>query len=598
MREPSPISIAATTVAGGALGLAAGLAVLAPQHRYIFSLPTSLPERLVGWLLDASHAARLPLGRGAMLLLAHALLGALAGALAGAALRLVRLHRRELLARPVPLGLIAAAVSTLAIAGIWVRRGIELRIVPLLAIGTLLCLWTVLVLTAVAPIGRWIRRRPRRAAWLAVPLLGILLVVPALSPRLDEAPAGVSPVRARRPLLLIGVDAVSWANLGPQIRAGGLRNFARLRSAGARGQLQSLSPLFSPVVWTTIVTGVSPEVHGIRHFALDGVPYTSNTRRAWALWEILPRFGQRSAFHFWWASWPAEPVDGRIVTDRFEQRALPSRVFPPEDTAALEAVADSARGRKPPLAFLLGPGGDRLGPAFEERHRVRLNVLRQFVERDEIVTELGLDALAGGRFDLVGVYLRGPDAAGHKFWKWHYRKLSPRFASWMYGASDPDQRILETVVERMNELIDRQVGRLVEAAGPQTNVVIVSDHGMHAARRFRPHAAGQSATETGNHHPSGLLLLAGPDIEPGAVVRAASVYDVFPTVLHLLGLPVPEGLHGRVLVEALTPEARRSRPVLRVDGFGSRRRATEAPIPTDLDQESLDRLRSLGYVVN
>ena len=93
------------------------------------------------------------------------------------------------------------------------------------------------------------------------------------------------------------------------------------------------------------------------------------------------------------------------------------------------------------------------------------------------------------------------------------------------------------------------------------------------------------------------MLLAGPDIRSGVEVRGASVYDVFPTLLHLLGLPVPEDLAGRVLAEVLTEEALRSRPLRRIAGFGTRPTRPTQPIATESDSDTLERLRALGYVV-
>ena len=48
---------------------------------------------------------------------------------------------------------------------------------------------------------------------------------------------------------------------------------------------------------------------------------------------------------------------------------------------------------------------------------------------------------------------------------------------------------------------------------------------------------------TGGH---GLLLIVGPGIEPGHA-GLASTFDVTPTIVSLLGQPVPEGFSGRPL---------------------------------------------------
>ena len=196
----------------------------------------------------------------------------------------------------------------------------------------------------------------------------------------------------------------------------------------------------------------------------------------------------------------------------------------------------------------------------------------------------------------MGVYLRLPDAVGHKFWRWHYRERAPRLSAWVYGPPQPEEAaVLGPVVERAHRQVDRWLGELVAAAGPDTNIVVLSDHGMTTtvpvSTRDKPEP------ETGSHHRSGLLLMAGPDLRPGVRIRGASVYDVTPTVLHLLGLPVPEDLPGRVLAEALA-EPTRARPLARIARFAPRPEEDRTPIASEGDADVLEGLRALGYVVD
>jgi hypothetical protein len=67
---------------------------------------------------------------------------------------------------------------------------------------------------------------------------------------------------------------------------------------------------------------VKPERHGIVDFTAinkdtgAAVPVTSNLRRVPALWNILSDAGRTVGFVGWWASFPAEKVNGYIVSDR------------------------------------------------------------------------------------------------------------------------------------------------------------------------------------------------------------------------------------------------------------------------------------------
>ena len=134
-----------------------------------------------------------------------------------------------------------------------------------------------------------------------------------------EAPAA-RPAAARR-LLVVGLDGLDWSIADPLIAAGRMPNLARLARQGVRADLLSLSPMLSPVVWTTIATGVEPTRHGILDFvvqAADGTrqPVTAAQRRAPTVWEMLSREGLSVGVVGYWASWPAEPVRGYVVSDR------------------------------------------------------------------------------------------------------------------------------------------------------------------------------------------------------------------------------------------------------------------------------------------
>ena len=58
---------------------------------------------------------------------------------------------------------------------------------------------------------------------------------------------------------------------------------------------------------------------------------------------------------------------------------------------------------------------------------------------------------------------------------------------------------------------------------------------------------------TGDHRMEGILIAAGPAFQPDAAPPDAELLDIAPTVLHLLGVPVPDDMDGRVLTELLEP---------------------------------------------
>jgi len=96
--------------------------------------------------------------------------------------------------------------------------------------------------------------------------------------------------------------------------------------------------------------------------------------------------------------------------------------------------------------------------------------------------------------------------------------------------------------------------------------------------------------DSGCHRLHGLLIAWGRGVRPGPVERAR-IMDLAPTVLHLMGLPVPDDMDGRVLTSMLSVD----RPVTYEHAV-----AKEAGLETGLSAEESaeveDRLRALGYL--
>lgn len=101
---------------------------------------------------------------------------------------------------------------------------------------------------------------------------------------------------------------------------------------------------------------------------------------------------------------------------------------------------------------------------------------------------------------------------------------------------------------------------------------------------------------TGDHRMEGLIVASGPPFQAGATPQGAALLDIAPTVLHLLGVPVPSDMDGRVLTEILAPA------FAPTDGAttGSAATLSETPAPVayteEEDAEIQQRLADLGYL--
>jgi hypothetical protein len=95
-----------------------------------------------------------------------------------------------------------------------------------------------------------------------------------------------------------------------------------------------------------------------------------------------------------------------------------------------------------------------------------------------------------------------------------------------------------------------------------------------------------SNPKSGTHTINGVLIASGPNIRKGSSISKACIYDVAPTILHLLGLPVPSEMDGRVLNELYELGSEAAQRVVEYSGYdqGEKKRI----------REKLARLRGSG----
>jgi predicted AlkP superfamily phosphohydrolase/phosphomutase len=99
----------------------------------------------------------------------------------------------------------------------------------------------------------------------------------------------------------------------------------------------------------------------------------------------------------------------------------------------------------------------------------------------------------------------------------------------------------------------------------------------------------------GSHRHEGIAVLAGPAVAQGASLSGELV-DVAPTLLYLLGEPIPSDLEGRVLFEALRPELLDERPAEYDDTPPEEFEGERAELADEGAAEVERRLRGLGYL--
>lgn len=146
---------------------------------------------------------------------------------------------------------------------------------------------------------------------VAAALSGLLLL-PQPTTDLQAMRLPTLPIDSTAPLsrvAIIGIDGGDWRVLDPMIQAGELPTIAGLIERGTHGVLNSIEPMYSPVVWTTIFSGMTPTEHGIS----DWYSATAANRKVPLLWEIVGASDEPAITLNVPGSWPARPFPGAIV---------------------------------------------------------------------------------------------------------------------------------------------------------------------------------------------------------------------------------------------------------------------------------------------
>ena len=432
--------------------------------------------------------------------------------------------------------------------------------------------------------------------------------------------------RTRAPLgriLVIGWDGADWESIRPLVAAGQMPHLARLLADGAYGDLRSYDPMFSPLLWTTVATGKAPTEHGIADFTVKDVRsdsrrmITSDFRKVKALWSVFSDFGRPSAWLAWWASYPAEPIDGVIVSDVLSSTLLARGVDPAVEMSNVATPPEFLEKRKhllTPRTSITRADVERFFPVSEEQWSAALDELsrprskepRKRGEEDEqnpaafvvrVLVQartyhaLAKDLVRSGT-PFVAVYYEAIDMMGHRFQHFRPPKMQ------MVKPEDYDR--FRDAVSRWYVYQDELLGDLLAETSRDTIVVLVSDHGfLTGDKRLEGVLPYTSVQPAEWHRDWGIVALHGPGIRPGRM-EPASIYDIAPTLLYLEGLPLAVDMPGRLLSSALTPETLRRSPPASIRSYelaGSRmtHQAAGAVDPAAME-EMMANLRALGYV--
>jgi hypothetical protein len=386
-------------------------------------------------------------------------------------------------------------------------------------------------------------------------------------------------------VIVLGVDGAGWPILDRMVSEGKMPHLAQALASGARATLIAEPPLYSPVSWTTLGTGRPPAEHGITSYArwdfpgcraelpirpeatwlyplyavagglvatglVDQGPVTSDERRADELWERVSAWGGSTLTLNWPVSYPPQAGRGQVVSDAYFQewewvwpqraRLAKPTVQPPALIPVIErlTVPPERWDPEPLRAFGDFDEGDWAKLRAHHPDGEPLTMLAWNVAVDANVFAA---ASALGRErppDLTLIKTALEDEVVHYFAPY-------RWPGSFDGVDLERARRWGRVLDAHHRRLDDELAELFARADEHTVVMIISDHGY---RFLRNNPLSEEA-----HDPAGVLLALGGPVRKGASGADGVGYDFAPTVLYLLGYPVPAGLRGRVRTDLLQP---------------------------------------------
>ncbi|MEA3337595.1 MAG: alkaline phosphatase family protein [Chloroflexota bacterium] len=275
--------------------------------------------------------------------------------------------------------------------------------------------------------------------------------------------------------LLIGLDGATFTLLDP-FMAGGVMPFLKsFAERGVRAELRSVVPPLTPPAWTSVLTGRSPGYHGIFDFFQADTPGSISIRLATSgdirvdhVAKMINQHGLRANIINFPVHFPPAPIDGVVIAGWMPWRQLRLGCHPPDLYDRLKALP----GFNPrELAMDMGLEARATEGCAEEEY---VDWAALHARREERWLEVLKYLDENDSSEFTAILLDGPDKVQHLCWRF----LDP--VLWPVNPTPEEERIREASIDYYRQL-DSILEELVESAGSEATIVMVSDHGFGAS---------------------------------------------------------------------------------------------------------------------
>lgn len=399
---------------------------------------------------------------------------------------------------------------------------------------------------------------------------------------------------------MLGWDAADWKVIDKLLAQGKMPTLQKFLNEGVRGNIATLDPPLSPMLWTSIATGKRAYDHGVMGFVepdpngKDIRSINSTTRKVKAIWNILNQEGFTSNITAWWPSFPVEKINGNMACNFIQLASSKdpedwtigdNMVHPLERKEELRNLRVHPKEITPALVYPFIPRFNEADTKNDQNLNKFINILAQTFTVHSVATHY----LRNYPADFNAVYFDGLDHFSHVFMRY-----APPKADFI---SQQMFELYNQVIEGAYRFFDMTLETYLNLVDENTTVIIVSDHGFHSDHLRPQHIPNDPAGPAIEHRSLGVFAAKGPNIKKGETIYGASIIDITPTILPIFGLAVGKDMEGRTLTQIFEKPV----PIKSIDSW-EKVEGNDARHPQNMqldpwaEKKAMDQLIELGYI--